>query len=59
MAARADDKTADTGEELKGVLVLASGELVRVPAEGVAVSTHHYSGELKSLVPVRSFFVLA
>lgn len=42
----------------KGVLVLATGTLVRVPAEGVAVPSHAYDPELGATVPVARFFVL-
>lgn len=45
-------------EDLKGVLVLASGARVRVPAEGVQVGTHHFDEDLGQLVPVVSTFVL-
>jgi hypothetical protein len=44
--------------DLKGVLVLATGTLVRVPAEGVQVATHHYDDELGATVPVQSSFIL-
>lgn len=53
------DKPAEAPEEdRKGVLMLATGNLVRVPAEGVQVATHHYDEELGATVPVVSSFVL-
>lgn len=61
MATTSDSsKTTTTApaDELKGVLVLATGTLVRVPAEGVQVSTHHYDEELGATVPVSTSFVL-
>jgi hypothetical protein len=52
------DKSAQTSDD-KGVLMLATGTLVRVPAEGVQVATHHYDEELGQTVPVVSSFVLS
>lgn len=48
----------DDAPVLDGVLVLATGTVVRVPAEGVQVATHHYDPEFGATVPVRSAFVL-
>jgi hypothetical protein len=47
------------GEELTGRLVLATQEVVAVPAEGLSVSTHHYSEKYGVTVPVVSSFLLS
>jgi hypothetical protein len=44
--------------ELKGRLLLATGKLVSVPAEGCHASTEHHDDELGVTVPVLSSFVL-
>lgn len=51
-------KTTDDAPELKGRLVLATGAVVKVPAEGASAATAHYDEELKATVPVVSSFVL-
>lgn len=43
----------------RGRLVLATGEIVSVPAESVSVATEHHSANLGASVPVASRFVLA
>lgn len=49
---------SDEPVELKGRLVLATGEVVSVPAEGLQVSTLHYSEQHKATVPVVSTFLV-
>lgn len=45
-------------EDYKGRLVLATGEVVPVPAEGRQVTTEHYSEQYGATVPVVSTFLL-
>ena len=55
----ADDPAAEEPAELNGRLVLASGAIIAVPAEGVQIPTSHYDENLNATVPVVSSFVLA
>jgi hypothetical protein len=60
-APKAKPGPADDGEEEtddRGRLVLATGLVVAVPAEGVSAATHHYDPKAKATVPVVSAFVL-
>jgi hypothetical protein len=52
------EEPEQTAADERGVLQLASGTLVRVPAEGVQVATEHYDPDLKATVPVVGRFVL-
>jgi hypothetical protein len=52
-------ETSSPAEELRGRLVLATGRVVCVPAEGCQIATHHYDDELGSTVPVTAAFVVS
>lgn len=56
--AAADQLAADQLAELKGRLVLVTGEVVPVPVEGLSVATDHYSEQYKATVKVASTFVV-
>jgi hypothetical protein len=60
MATPKHDATAeaDAPADLNGRLVLATGTVVVVPAEGCQVATHHYDDTVKATVPVVNAFVL-
>ena len=45
-------------EELKGRLVLVTGATVKVPVEGLAVTTEHYDETAKATVPVASRYTV-
>jgi hypothetical protein len=53
-----DEQTAAETVELKGRLVLVTGEVVEVPAEGLNVSTQHYSEKYKTTVQVVGSFLI-
>jgi hypothetical protein len=56
----AEQTTTETpAVELRGRLVLASGAIVRVPAESVAQATEHYDPKLKETVPVTGRYTVA
>lgn len=44
-------------EELRGRLVLATGAIVKVPAESIAQATEHYDPKAKETVPVTGRYV--